>query len=224
MSWSNIQRVNTVNAADPSTSTTITITATGAGRLILVIKQGGQGASRPITSITGSSETWVDAGNDVDSAGNNLDYQYVLSSVGADTSYTVNYASETGGAVAITVMEFAYTSGPIAFDTQDRINDTATDENPPGLALTLTGTNDVLVQVICMQTDPTAISGAYAANYDRPRFGYATGYALNQASASAPTWTALADGHPKLKMAMAFKESAGGGALPFITTMDARRM
>jgi hypothetical protein len=211
MAWTLVQSQIGEGSAE-ATSTTITgFSATGAGNLLIVNMA--CNALSDITSITGSSESWTDAGNSWQSTNPSdnwgLDTWYVLSSVGGDTSYTVNHGSEA--ARSALMMEFSYTAGPISLgDVQGRQDDTDSGANAAGEAVTLGAGNALIVQHIGRNTDPTAIDGSYT-RIDR-RSGVATGYWVDATDGSAPTWTAAAGGQRTTASAEVFEEAVAGGA------------
>lgn len=207
MSWTAIQRVP-VQQSGTNASTVISgISAVGAGHLLVIGSWIGS-LTKPITSITGG-ETWVNPGKfaDPSGGGNSLDLRYVLSSTGGETSFTVNYASDTNFQGAI-FMEFSYTAGSIALDDAQVRQPVGSETNPAGATLTVTGASDVVIQAAAINTDPTAISGSFTRT--SIRFGCAIGDLVNTASGTAPTWTAAAE-NPGNFYALAFKELASGG-------------
>jgi hypothetical protein len=84
--------------------------------------------------------------------------------------------------------------------------------NVSGVALTLSGSNDAIVQAFSPFTSgPTAISGAYTAFFDTPLSFYAVAGAINTSVGTAPAWT---NGSTQYALtAIAFKETGGGGGV-----------
>lgn len=82
----------------------------------------------------------------------------------------------------------------------------ATTANPAGIGLTLTGSNDVIVQYVNYGTNATAISGTYTSPADFPG-GSGVAGSINTSSGTAPTWTATSS--TGALGALALKETGG---------------
>ena len=190
-----------------ATSCSVTVTALGAGHLVYVA--GAESTNTvSLSSVTATGETFtVDSGcrNAGDSTTGGTDCAYTLSAVGGATTVTCNWSASTAGTCY--VKEFPFTNSPASKDASSSIFDSSACGSCPGVALTLTGTNDVIMQAAACGDTCTAISSPYTGTFN---VGDGNGYAhsLNTTSGTAPTWTQTSSarlaGH-----AIAFKESAG---------------
>lgn len=197
---------------------TLTIAATGVGHLGELIYLNGSGVSPTLTSVSDGTSTWTVNGTCVATSG----------AIGAIAgAYSVNLASgittltitPTGQAFngEVEFLEFSTTVGPPIFDTCAGTTN-GSSATPAGQVLTLTGTNDVILQSInsAGPQNATALTGTYTNPADFPfsgpsAAGYGIGGSINTASGAAPTWT-LNGANTSLVMGMAFKESPGTGS------------
>ena len=188
-----------------------TVTALGSGHLLVLQGFTSQGSAIYISSVACTSSscgTWVvptGAGYQINDASGGapgaLSSAYVLSSSSGATTVTItwNNASPGGGAHA-TFWEYSYTPGPCALDIGGTVPD-AVCSSCPGVALSLTGTQDVILQELASDTaSPSAIT-----TYTNFANGSFTGWAdlENTSSGTAPTWTETS-GHT-VGIAIAFK-------------------
>jgi hypothetical protein len=194
------------------TTCTVTVTSTGAGNLLVgTVLVGNTGLT--ISSVSGGG-TWTHCGTCqmFNATAGGTDASYTLSSTSGATSivFTLS-ASNSGGAWVAAVLEYSYTAGPISFDAASTRNQSTASASQAGVALTLTGSNDVIVQTATEQSSASAISAPYTQPALFPS-GDGVAGAINTASGTAPTWTATS-GQAGL-MGIAFKESGGGGGSP----------
>jgi hypothetical protein len=97
--------------------------------------------------------------------------------------------------IVMTVFEYAYTGGPIAYDVGGSVQQGST-KNPPGVTLSVTG-NDLVIQIAYPKSGTiSAITGSYTTPFQTPNgTGFAgwinTPYANNVANYpnAVPTWT-----------------------------------
>lgn len=191
-SWATITLVqHVVNNACSGTTCVLSPAATGAGH-ILIIGLAAQLPNRTISTLSAGCGSWAhgasQAGSNVNGA--STDAQYCLNSTAGVTSITVTLA---GGSVTnvAELMEYSFTGASVAYDTSNNVLNSV-NTNRVGVDLTaLTGTNDLLYQVIALTSggiSPTAISGAYtSANDFGVKYGFAS--AVNTVGGSAPNWT-----------------------------------
>jgi len=141
----------------------------------------------------------------------NIDAAYVLSSTSGNTAITVTINS-ANPSWAIAVLEYA-PSGTVTYDKGGASVNASCTTSCVGQALTLTGTNDTIVQAAVGGPNVTAISGCYT-NPNGIFSGIGMNGCVNTSSGTAPTWTLSAGGGIALG-AIAFKD-AGGGKLPIV--------
>jgi len=216
-SWTLVQHPN--NAACSGTSCSVTVSATGSGHLITVIVQPNTATNTTISSVSGGG-TYTHCTNCAASngAGGAIDASYTLSSTSGATSISATLSQSGGASWTMEVFEYSFTNGPISLDASGNRVQTTNVANPAGVALTLTGTNDVIVQGGWYTTPFTAISSPYSSPADFPGGNGAAG-AINTSSGTAPTWTATSGQGPF--MAIAFKESTAAAKTCTIARMGA---
>jgi hypothetical protein len=197
-----VQTASTFCTSSPCAVTTAT---TGTGNL-LYVGMSTSNSGITISSISGGG-TWVHPGScsasEPTGGGGSSDVAYMLSSTSGTTTVSVTL-SGAPGAVVITFAEVAY-GGSMALDVcGTRVQPTAA-TSVAGVALTLTGTNDIMFQVVNPAGSCSSVSGSYTAWFNA---GAGSAYLLNTTSGTAPTWTCTS-GTAALS-AIAFKESSGG--------------
>lgn len=184
------QPISVVNFTAPqgvncNPSCSLTIPSTGSGHLLYI--EAGDLTSSRITSVSGGG-TWVTpSGSNTCqitlSSANALSCGYVLSSTAGATSLSVTMTGSTNASFAI--WEVDTTSGPFAFDAQGSGTNSPS-YNPSGVALSLTGTNDVIFQSIYVPGGTSSVSF-----YPMPRIpGQGTQFFNNEASCAARLNTA----------------------------------
>lgn len=176
----------------------------GAGHLLVFYSYTNSPVS--YSSATGDSFTHCPASAaNSGSGGYSVDCAYVLSAAGGtNVTYTFTWSGNASGIVVI-LLEYSYFGGSVSYDTG---NAATAGTGSPGPSLTLSGTNDVVVQVNAAPCYPTGISGAAYTNpsflADSANFGAIAG-AINQTSYSAPTWTSACSYFSTAVSAVAFK-------------------
>jgi hypothetical protein len=120
-----------------------------------------------------------------------IDCAYAVASVAGATTITINYSGE-GNHVQAEVLEYEYPGATLALDNVGVVmrGDTA---NPQGVALALSGGDDVVVEALSYNDTITAIGLPYDSPADfRDDGGNAIGVggALGVVTASQPTWSA----------------------------------
>jgi hypothetical protein len=112
-------------------------------------------------------------------------------------------------------LEYSFTGSSVAFDTSNHINHNSASTSQVGPAITLTGTNDAIVQFLSMSGSSvvTSINQSYVIENTSSGSGQAHSAAdlINTTSNTAPTWTTGSSNSEC--SAIAFKET-GGGAPP----------
>jgi hypothetical protein len=219
--WSVIQH----KSYDHTCSNTLTcaltgLTAIGTGHMLVVtLSINNNNAPTMFTSISGiSGGQWInDGGCYTDwnpSAGINFQNYciYNLAPASGGTSLTVNLASTSSASVnwGADVWELAWSGSTVLYDAAGKITtETCTGTSCPGVALTLNGTKDVIIQSIQPQNNNiTAITGgAGYTTFEDFLAGFGSGYAaaINTTTGTAPTWTDSGSGDKASASAIAFK-------------------
>lgn len=165
-----IQAVSTNGTQNvgPAKSIVVPVTSTTAGNLLLIylIAQNGSPTypQSQISSISGeaagthcpSDPTWSQLGG---SNGDSVDCWYVLAATGGSTSITVNYTNANAHAgVAVGIIEVHRSSGTWSFDTAGVHRVTTTATTGTGPALTLSGTNDFVLNWVSLDNNGQMVS------------------------------------------------------------------
>lgn len=127
---------------------------------------------------------------------------YVLTSKAGATSVDVTFNSAPSGGV-LEAREYAYTASSISVDAIAAANDgpcTACS----GVPLSLTGTNDVIVQFVSVTSNVLSITPPYANLSTNGNAGFAD--LLNTTSGTPPVWSQSSLG-PASVAALAFREN-----------------
>ena len=196
--WALVQQANSSTNCSSSTTTNcgINVTATGAGHLLVFMAFG---ASTTLTTPTTTGGTCGGAGwaTGIRQGGSGIQTAvfWCLSSTSGITNVTSTLTTSGAGRTAW-FYEFSYTASSITLDgtsTGGTFTSTAT---PLGVALTLTGTNDVVVQsqYQTSATNSTITStGTCNGNWVRTSgvnvATLSTAYCINKVDGTAPTWT-----------------------------------
>ena len=204
---------------------TVTTSSVGAGHLLVVMASGWDNIYiLPYSSISCSPTcgTWVHptaAGSPgpgtcgvVTSELTYTDCGYVLSSSAGATVVTVNWPRVIN-AYFVSVWEYSY-SGTVAVDVMGSVDNGYYNVNPAGVPLTLTGSNDVVLQQAL--TEGTGVSAISAGYGDLTNVSVSFTYAasadlVNVASTAIPVWTS-GGGFYTLLGAISFSETAGAPA------------
>jgi hypothetical protein len=184
--------VQTVTGFTGSSVTTIdlTVAATGSGNLLVLQVKDSNGGNYVTSVTTGCSGAWVAPSSSQQSnSGNSVSGSYCLSSASGVTSITINF--NNARPYHYVFYEVSDTAGHTpSLDPSGGIGTSTytSTTNPPGVALTLTGTNDAIFQVIAVSSGSvTGISSPYGNFNSLGGDGY--GDSLNTTSGAAPTWT-----------------------------------
>ena len=181
----------------------ITIPSTASGNVLVYSITGYRTDTATVTysSMTGGvGETWAECTacrtTENYSGTNNLTniISYTLRSTAADTIITMSFGG-TGSSfndTAVEVWELKWTGSTKAFDVGGATAIGTACTSCTGQALTLTGANDVILQMINPENTCTAITGG-AGYTTYAYFGttYPAGFAgaINTTTSTAPTWT-----------------------------------
>lgn len=202
-----VQKASNAACSSSSASCSMTVAATGTGHL-LVVSAAWPGAFS-IASVSGGG-TWVcpaaAVGADSGSLGSAM--CYVLSSTAGATTITVNSSAVPGGGWVVEFREYSPTA-TVSFDTAGNIADSTNCTSCSGVPLTLTGTNDLIVQFVNPTGTVTAVSSGWG-NTDFPGPNYVgSADKIGTSSGTAPTWT-TSSGHAT-GVALAFQLGTTGG-------------
>ena len=194
-------------------TTSFTVPSTGSGNLLALMVTDSTGSAYYVTSVT-SGGTWtVPTGcQQLVSGGFSQSCAYAPSSTSGVTSITLNFTSNAS--YSWRYWEVHSTLGTIALDPSGGLGVTGFitpgTTSATGVTLTLTGTNDYIMQGIAgYSAAPNAIASPYAdfqAGNESNLDGY--GDRLNTTSGTAPAWT-MASSTDYAGTAMAFAESGG---------------
>lgn len=207
--WSLVQHP-TNTSCSASTTCAVTLTSTTAGQLAIFTAAGLPNVTH-ISTVTAALGTFVDCSNcnsHPDTSGDNIDQGYILSINGAQTTVTITLSTAASGTWFASVDIYSSTLGAALFDISGSTA-IASCTSCAGQSLTLTGSNDVIVQ----GTSTLGTVSAISAPYTNPNDAVAAlcAGAINQSSGTAPTWTQSSS--TMAVSAMAFKEAAGGAAV-----------
>ena len=204
-----------VNTACTATSQTcdVTVSSTGSGHVlaagtVLNINDGG------ITAVSGGG-TWAlcpaSGCYQTDNNARTTDLAYCLSSTSGATTITVTRTTTTSATWQAAVWELSFTGSSASLDTFGKRQQSTATTSPAGVTLTLTGSNDAIIQIIRTGgTTPSAISAPYNLHAGSGGAGWAE--SINTVSGTAPTWT-TGSGRAALS-AIAFAEITSSTTVP----------
>jgi len=202
-----------------SATCNVTVASTGTGHLILI----GMSISNAdfITSVSGAGTYTVPGGCEgADSTTSSTSCAYNLSSTSGVTTITVTRTSTTTGTWRCEVLELSSTATPFVLDVVGNRDQSTNTTTPAGVTLTLSGSNDVILQTAQSSTGQTSIS--INAPYTIETCGanrMCFAWSLNTTSGTAPTWTMASSGHAALG-AIAIKETSAATAGTAIPTVQ----
>lgn len=195
--WTLVNHTNgLVATCSGNLNCTLTIPSTTAGNLLVVP---GTSYTTGQVTLTGISSATCTSGWVIPAGTGNYDSTllgsvmgaYCLNIAAAQTSITMVYSPATFQG-SFDILEYHWSGSTIALDgTPSSTDNTMVSTSPAGVAQTLTGSKDVIVQWI-IGTGVTAVSGSYTNPFDTAAFAVpSAGYAgvLNTSSGAAPTWT-----------------------------------
>jgi hypothetical protein len=182
-------------AVGTTTNCSVAIATNSAGNaLVAVFHLGGPGNTITGVSASPSVGTWVHAGqSSYPTTGPNVDIWYITSAnTTSGTNPTVTGTlSQTGNGRRATVYEIQPSSGcAITYDTKGTAT-SASATSASGIALTLGGSNDFIVQALYAggATPSVSISGGAGYTIDSSTTIQGVAHAINTANGTAPTWS-----------------------------------
>ena len=186
----------------------LTVGSTGTGHILTLV--GGFGKNVSIASVSGGG-SWVCPASAVAANGTSLGSAacYVLSSTAGTTSISINLTGSPGTGIWVAEFrEYSATGAPV-FDTAGAISD-ATCTSCAGATLSLSGSNDLVLQMINPANTASAVSSGWGdTDFPGPNY-FGVADKLATSSGAAPTWTTtsgIATGS-----ALAFNLGAGSTA------------
>lgn len=188
--WSLVQATGFGTACGASTCA-VTVTSTGSNHILVAEMVYNNNPQRTISSVTSGacSGSWViPAGAESYDATNfnGTNMAYCLTSASGQTSITVTASGGTSDFTA-EIREYSYTGASTTFDNSCELVNTAS-ATPPVCAITISGTNDLIVQIVKGNRNVTAVSAGYTDFQSSS--SHAGADALNQASVpGSQTWT-----------------------------------
>lgn len=166
VTWSLIhdtENDTTLTCSAGLTTCTTTIPAVTAGNVLIVESFGNTNIS--ISSVTGDS-TWTHCSNCAvnNNTGVNisLDISYVAVATGGGTSIVVTWNTNVGSFAGVDISEWRRSSGSATFDTSNNVNDTSACTACNGVALTLSGSSDLIFQGFSFQQTLGTVNSPYA--------------------------------------------------------------
>ncbi len=193
-----------INACGTTTACAITVTSTNAGAFEIV-GYGAAATSKTITSVTcapngcTSGNAFVHCSSCAASIANGAssDLYYTLNSASGNTTITVNHTSSATSATGAFFMECTFTGTSIAVDSGTPNGNTVSNTTNTlrgGVPVTISGTNDVIVQLLAASTSITVSAISPAAYSVLSAITEASGSqafaaAPNSTTGTTPTWT-----------------------------------
>ena len=199
------------------TTCSVTVSAIGTSKHFgAIISDNNGGGNISISSVSGGGGTWNTSAscNQYDGVANDaLSCAYNLGFTSADTTVTVTWSATCGSCIFLFI-EWSYTGSSVSLDAISAADDTTSQTSQPGVTLTLTGTNDVVLQglgnkdstAITTYTNRTVATTANLADLE------------NTTSGTAPTWTISSAARVPVN-ALAIAEASGGAAAPPTITL-----
>jgi hypothetical protein len=192
--WSFVQaqRLGSCTSGTSSCSLTISGVAGGVGDVIVVHSGGFNTSVITISSATlsGNSFTLIAAGACAAATGTqNIDCAYLINPTAGGTAITVNLTSAPASTWQITAEEYR-TTGTASLDgTPGTSMEPTNTTSQVGPTLTLSGTNDLIVQACRCANAPSAVSGGFTNDFGSFTNATSVAYLLNTTTGAGPTWT-----------------------------------
>jgi hypothetical protein len=188
---SKTQFVSNTSCSGSSNTCAVTVTSTGTGHFGVILWLTANSTSA--SSISGGGSWTIPASCKI-----NVTFTsgcaYILSLSSGVTTITMTWStSACGSPCSIFFYEESFTGSSVSLDNGSSgglgtVNNTSSSSTPPGVALTLSGANTAIFQVILQGNgSATAISGSY--NLDLGGAFQGSASALNTTNGTAPTWT-----------------------------------
>lgn len=203
MSFTLVQSSTLARVGTGVNTQNLTVTSTGSGHLLVVLAANDNGTANYLTGVTGGG-TWVvpSSAQISDVNWGALSCAYVLASASGATTISLTYGATTGHYTA-NFWEYSFTGSSVSLDKIGTVDQGFAASPQLGVALTLTGTNDVILQASKNNNDLSSISSPYG-NFQH-LLGVGVADSENTVSGTAPSWSMT--GSSRLGgMAIAFSE------------------
>lgn len=199
------------NACAAGTSCNVTVAATGSGHVLVMVA-----AFLGTNTMNSPSGTgWVHCGSQLahDSVNNlSIDAWYNLSSTAGQTTETANFSASTT-IDWVEVLEYSSTTS-FSFDNCNSGTTASISTNPTVPTVTLTGSNDVLVNAIeCSSTCSATATTGFTSPNDTPNNNGVSGK-LNTGSGVGATYGNAAPPQTFAMTALAITEAGAGPSCP----------
>jgi hypothetical protein len=178
----------------------ITVASTGTGNVGVLWANDQTGTPLTITSISGGGTWTIPSGCSLNHASiGTSNCAFIPSLTGGVTTITVTWSNATLNSNLDKLKYFEYSvtgGGGVVLDTSGTIFDSSSGTSQPGVALTLSGSSDLILQSLIASLG--TVSGVTTYGHLTPSSsGYdAAAELLNTASGTAPTWTTTSSGTP----------------------------
>jgi hypothetical protein len=222
--WGFVQHKENAPCSSSSSTCAVTVTSTGSGHVGVILGIAGSNSTTATISSVSGGGTWTVPPSSGCSLGNSapggmVSCAYTLSTAASATSITVTWGTSSPGSyVSVDFYEFSFTASSVALDKVGTQAVTTAAANLPGVTLTLTGTNDVIVQAGQFSASATACASPYNTNSAFPN-GNAACYAINQSSGTAVTYTNTSSS--AVFNAIAIKEVSATSCKPSLALLGA---
>lgn len=192
--WDSFGGTGGSGCASSTNTCTVTVSSIGAGHVLIVYGYSIDTNANGLSSINGETITDCSACKSTNTSFTQADIGYVLSTTGGETSITCTFSDSSSTYMGCGIIELSKTSSA-TFDTGNVTTSSGCGASCSGLALTISGSQEAIIQVIAPHIDnASAITGGYTlvcsgSSGGGSCDGFGTAYLLNTSSGSAPTWT-----------------------------------
>jgi hypothetical protein len=213
--WTLVRHTMVLLPCNDTTSCSATVPAIGSGNVLVLIESGQSGSAHLTSTFGAIGGSWVHPGGNSAGACNSgnpsiiSDCAYVLHTTACSSSCNITYTTTPYYANdSADIFEYTPSTGSAAYDTAG-VSSGSFSTAPPVVALTISGTSDLVIQNVTAQDHYcTAVGSPYTSATDftvspaGSQAGYAAAVNLSSVTAS-PTWTCGTTRYTT--MAVAFK-------------------
>lgn len=164
----------------------VTVSSIGAGHILLAFGLSSITSGNVLNSISGETSTHCANCSQFDGSIGSIDARYVLSAAGGETSITCTLNAAAGGYNGCGIVEYSYSGPSASFDVAGSAVDSACTTACAAQSLTLSGSNDAIVQIASPANALTTFSGAAYTNPKQFYSGVGIAGAINQSSGTSP--------------------------------------
>lgn len=184
-----VQSPQTSSCSTSSATCAITVTSTGGGDVGVMLVDYGASTSKTISSMSCGANAWTrnptGTGQFLSAASGGAALAYNLNLSAGVTSCSVTMSGIPAFGWDLQFWEYRH-AGAVSLDSANGKTISTAQTNPTGIAFTLTGTNDVIVQQMVFTASPSAIN----LSYGHLNTSQAGADLENTTTGTAPTWTA----------------------------------